>query len=196
MLRWGATAHEAGRRLPGDELLADPDGESTMAITVEAPPAAVWPWLVQMGQDRGGFYSYEWAENLFGLDIHNADHVVTAYQDLSVGDEIRLAPADRNPDSTLEVVELDPGRALVLATPDDPVGWVWSFVLDPVDETTTRLLVRSRVRLPSGFARRNLARLALEPATFVMTRGMLRGVRERAERLAARRGQVATPEHG
>jgi hypothetical protein len=185
LLRWGATPAEVSRSLPGDDLLPEATAESTMAVTVDAPPAAVWPWLRQLGQDRGGFYSYEWAENLVGLDIHNADEIRPEYQSLSVGDEIRLARADRFPEATLQVAALDPERSLVLAHTAEPTGWVWSFVLDPVDEAATRLLVRSRVRLPENPVARVAAQSVLDPVTFVMTRGMLRGIRARAENLAA-----------
>ncbi len=184
-MNWGATPAEVERSLPGDDLLPDADAESTMAISIEAPPTDIWPWLRQLGQERGGFYSHEWAENLVGLDIHNADTIVTEWQDLAVGDTIRLGRADRYPDATLEVAALDPERSLVLLTPGDPAWWVWSFVLEPVDETTTRLLVRSRIRLPENRLVRVAAQSVLEPVTFVMTHGMLRGLRSRAERLAA-----------
>lgn len=138
-----------------------------------------------MGQDRGGCYSYEWAENLVGLDIHNADEIRPEYQSLSVGDEIRLARADRFPEATLAVAALDPERSLVLRHTAEPTGWVWSFVLDPVDETATRLLVRSRVRLPETPVARVAGQSMLDPVAFVMTRGMLRGIEARAESLAA-----------
>ena len=185
LLNWGATGAERDRTLPGDDLLPEPDAESTMATDVDAPPGAVWPWLVQLGQDRGGFYSYEWAENLVGLDIHNADRVEPDWQSLAVGDAVRLARADRFPDATLEVAELDPERALVLRSPDEPTGWVWAFVLDPVGESATRLVVRSRIRLPANPAVRLAVRSVLDPVSALMTYGMLRGLRTRAEELAA-----------
>lgn len=181
MLNWGATPAEKTRSLPGDDSLPAPDAESTMAISIDASPDDIWPWLLQLGQDRGGFYSYEWAENLVGLDIHNVDRIVAEWQDLEVGDSIRLGDAARFPDATLEVVGLEPGRSLVLRTPDDPTWWVWSFVLDPINETTTRLIVRSRIRLPENPALRFVSRLLLDPVSSVMTRGMLRGIRSRAE---------------
>jgi hypothetical protein len=186
MLNRGATPAETRRSLPGDDLLPDPDAESTMATDIDAPADAVWPWLCQLGQDRGGFYSYERAENLVGLDIHNADRIVPEWQDLAVGDTVRLGRADRFPDATLEVAALDPERSLVLRTPGDPTGWVWSFVLDPTEDGTTRLLVRSRIRLPGNPAVRTAALAALDPVSALMTHGMLRGIRTRAERLAAR----------
>ena len=186
MLNWGATPEERARPLPGDDSLPDPDAESTMAIDIDAPPGAVWPWLRQIGQERGGFYSYEWAENLVGLDIRNADEIRPEWQALGVGDTIRLGRADRYPDAVLEVTAIDPERHLVLRTPDEPRWWVWSFVLDPVDDATTRLLVRSRIRLPANPAVRVAVQSVLDPVTVVMTRGMLRGLAVRAERLAAR----------
>ena len=184
MLNWGATTCEAQATLPGEDYLPDPDAESTMAITIDASRDDVWPWLLQMGQDRGGFYSHEWAENLVGLDIQNADRISEEWQDLDVGDTVRLGDADRYPDATLEVVEMERDRSLVLRTPDEPTWWVWSFVLDPVDETTTRLLVRSRIRLPENPILRFAALGLLDPVSFVMTHGMLHGIRSRAERLS------------
>ena len=190
MLNWGATPAEVNRSLPGDDLLPDAGAESTMAITVDAPPDAIWPWLRQLGQEQGGFYSYQWAENLVGLDIHNADRIVPEWQDLEVGDTVRLGRADWFPDATLEVAAFDPEASLVLRTPDDPTWWVWAFVLEPIDETTTRLLVRSRIRLPENPVVRIASLVALDPVSSLMTYGMLQGIRSRAERLA-RTGQTA-----
>jgi hypothetical protein len=181
MLHWGATPAEVERTLPGDELLPEPDGESTMAISIDAPPEAVWPWLRQLGQDRGGFYSYEWAENLVGLGIHNADEIVPEYQDRSVGDTVWLGRADRFPDTRLEVASLSPERALVLRSPGEHPWWIWSFVLEPVGGTGTRLLVRSRISLPRNPVVRFASQSVLDPVTFVMTRGMLLGIRSRVE---------------
>ena len=77
--------------LPGDDLVANPALESTRAITIQAPASTIWPWLVQLGQGRGGFYSYQRLENLIGSDIHNADSIVPEYQDLKVGDQVRIS---------------------------------------------------------------------------------------------------------
>ena len=91
MLEWGATAQEAARELPGDELLPDPDLVATRAITIAAPPAAVWPWLVQIGIGRAGAYSYDWLDRLFGLDVRSTRRIVPELQDLRVGDVIPVA---------------------------------------------------------------------------------------------------------
>lgn len=183
MIKWGATPAEVARSFPGDDLLPAPGAESTMAVDISAPPDAVWPWLVQLGQEQAGFYSYEWAENLVGLGIHNAAEIQPEWQDLEVGDTVRLGRADRFPDATLEVAEFDPEESLVLRTSDEPTWWVWSFVLEPIDETTTRLLVRSRIRLPENPVVRISSLVALDPVSSLMTYGMLRGIRSRAERL-------------
>ncbi|WP_411966659.1 hypothetical protein [Haloferax sp. YSSS75] len=181
MLNWGATPTEVRRPLAGDALLPEPDGESTMVISIDAPPEDIWPWLRQLGQGRGGFYSYEWAENLVGLDIHNADEIIPDYQDIEIGDTVRLGKPDRFSDTHLEIAAISHERALVLQTPDQPPWWVWSFVLDPVSETETRLVVRSRIRLPDNPVARVASQVVLDPVTFVMTRGMLLGIKSRVE---------------
>ncbi|WP_416839874.1 hypothetical protein [Haloferax sp. DFSO52] len=181
MMNWGATPTEVRRPLAGDALLPEPDAESTMAISIDAPPEDIWPWLRQLGQGRGGFYSYEWAENLVGLDIHNADEIIAEYQAISIGDPVRLGTPERYPDAILEIAAFSPERALVLQTPGRPPQWVWSFVLDPVSETETRLVVRSRIRLPNNPVARVASQSVLDPVAFVMTRGMLRGIKERVE---------------
>jgi hypothetical protein len=195
LLNWGATPAEVARTLPGDDLLPHADAESTMAVGIDAPPDAIRPWLRQLGRERGGFYSYELAENLVGLDVHNADRIVPEWQTLAVGETVRLGRADRFPDATLEVVEFDPEASLVLRTPDDPPWWVWAFVLDPIDGTTTRLLVRSRIRLPGNPVIRAASLAALDPVSSLMTHGMLRGIRSRAER-PTRTGRTATDDPG
>src|SRR5438270_13356746 len=91
ILTWGATEEEANRRLPGDELLEDADGVSTRAIEIAAPPSAVWPWIAQMGPSpRGGAYTYDWIENLLGLNMHSADTILPEFQHPEVGDSIGL----------------------------------------------------------------------------------------------------------
>jgi hypothetical protein len=109
LLRWGATDQEIAASQPGDELISDANVTATRAITVRRSPDVVWPWVAQLGQGRGGFYSYDFLENLVGCDIHSADRVVPEWQQLEVGDEVRLAPA-----AGLKVAIVEPGRALVL----------------------------------------------------------------------------------
>jgi hypothetical protein len=108
-LRWGGTDQERDATLAGDDLIANPDLTATRAITVHAVPAQVWPWIAQLGQGRGGFYSYDALENLVGCDIHSADQIVPEWQDIKVGDQVKL-----HPEFGLDVIVVEPGQALVL----------------------------------------------------------------------------------
>lgn len=174
VLSWGATDAEATSRLPGDELLEQADGVSTRAITIDAPAAAVWPWLAQMGPaPRGGAYTYDWIENLLRLDMHSVDHVLPEFQDPQVGDAIGLG-ANR-----MLIDRVEPERVLAWRSEDG--NWVWTFVLTE-DGGTTRLISRNRFRLPTLGAR--ITMLPMEPASLVMERKMLLGIKQRAERLA------------
>lgn len=179
-LQWGATEAELDATLPGDDVVPAADHVSTRAVSINVPADRVWPWVVQIGQGRGGFYSYDVLENLIGCDIHSANRIEERWQDLAVGDEIRLHPqAD-----ALTVSEVDPGRALVLrgSPRPDAFSFSWAFVLRPAPDGGTRLLVRERYGCPT-----QAARLLIEPvsfASFVMSQAMLRGIKERAERPA------------
>lgn len=188
--RWGATDDEVRASLPGDELLPDPDAQNTRAITIAAPPAEVWPWLVQLGADRAGFYSYDWLEDLFGLGIHSADRVVDEWQRLEVGDVVY---ASRNRSGGWYVVDVRPGEALVLQVADLDKGeplrrgtaaWAfqWTFALRDLGEGRTRLLVRERVGFSTPTVRLLMAPVG--PVSFAMTRRMLLGIKARAERRA------------
>jgi hypothetical protein len=184
ILTWGATSQEARSRLPGDELLEDADGISTRAITIDAPAASVWPWLAQMGPSpRGGAYTYDWIENWLGLDMHSVDRVLPEFQHPEVGDTIGLG-ANR---MRLARVEAEH----VLAWRSEDGNWVWAFLLEE-SNGATRLISRNRFRLPTLAAR--IGMLPMEPGSLLMERRMLRGIKERAERLAltARSLQVTT----
>ena len=195
--RWGATAAERDGLLPGDDKLPHPQTMSTRAITVNAPAEDVWQWVIQIGQGRGGFYSYDGLENLFGLNIHSAERIEPALQNLQVGDLVKLAP-DGGP--VFRVAELRPSRALVLRAFDPKTGELpdpesadyydstWSFILEPVDDQTTRLLIRGRGQTNTPFWR--IFNYMLEPITFIMERKMLRGIKQRAEQSMVAR-QVA-----
>jgi hypothetical protein len=175
ILRWGATEEEAASRLPGDELLEDADGVATRAIDIAAPPSAVWPWIAQMGPaPRGGAYTYDWIENLLGLDMHSAEEVLPEFQHPEVGDVLGYGT------NRMRVERVEPERVLAWRTEDG--NWVWTFVLSGHDGTT-RLISRNRFRLPTLVAR--VGMLPMEPASLVMERKMLRGIKERAERFAA-----------
>src|SRR5215218_1614048 len=155
-LQMGATDEDVRKGLPGDELVPHPALESTRAVTILAPAEEVWRWLVQLGQDRGGFYSYDRLENLAGADIHNVDRIVPEMQHLKVGDFVPMAPVEWGvPMGGFTVVRIEPGRAVVWRQgwPNDLVKMsssevqergTWAFVLEEVDEGTTRLLLRER----------------------------------------------------
>jgi hypothetical protein len=190
--RWGATAQECRATMPGDELVPDARLLSTRALTIEAPPDAVWPWLAQIGQGRGGLYSYDALENLVGLEIRSADEVLPAHQQPAPGAIVRLG----KPGSPcFRVVSVDPGRSLVLISADpateeptptpvrEGTGATWQWLLQATaDGTATRLISRQRNTHPKG--QRLLWRL-VEPIGFVMERRMLLGIKERAERTSA-----------
>jgi len=175
ILRWGASEAEAAARLPGDELLEDADGVATRAIDVAAPASAVWPWIAQIGPaPRGGAYTYDWIENLLGLNMHSVDRVLPDFQHPEVGDTIGYGP------NRMRVERVEPEHVLAWRSEDG--NWIWTFVLSG-HNGTTRLISRNRFRLPTLAAR--IGMLPMEPASLVMERKMLRGIKERSERLAA-----------
>ncbi len=180
---------EVAAQLPGDDLLPRADRSTTRTVTIAAPAHAVWEWVAQMGQGRGGLYSYDVIENLLGCDMHSADEIVPAWQHAAVGEPFRL-----HPDIALRVAVVEPDRALVvrggvpiggLAPPYD---FTWAFVVRDIGDGNTRLTIRERYRFE-----RSWAALIVDPITvvsFVMTRKMLHGIRNRAERP---RREPATP---
>ena len=181
-LHWGATQEEVERELPGDELLADPDVVSTRVVAIDAPPSAVWPWLVQMGPGRGGAYTYDWIENLFGLGMHSADRIHPEWQHLEVGDTPSVREgAEAGPDA-MRVRILEPEEALV--TTSDEGKWVWAFILAPSESgSRTRLISRNRIRSGESVGSR-IGLALMTPGSWLMERKMLTGIKERAERLA------------
>jgi hypothetical protein len=182
ILTSGATAEEAAARLPGDELLEDADGVATRATTIDAPRSAVWPWIAQMGPSpRGGAYTYDWIENLLGLNMHSADTVLPEFQHPEVGDGFGYGPNEMS----FAIVEPEH----VLATRSADGNWVWTFVLEELEDGRTRLISRNRFRLPK--LRDRLGMIPMEPGSLVMERRMLRGIKQRAEKLAAEQKEVA-----
>ena len=190
-LRWGATDEEVARALPGDELVPDAKISSTHAITIRASLAEVWPWLVQLGQGRGGFYSYDWIEDAMGLDIHSADRIMPEYQGLKVGDTIPLAPDAFG----LPVAILDAEQTMVLhgdtrlpgdeamppLRPGEYLAASWGFYLFGQGDGATRLVERWRADYTPTVINAVFYRAFLEPGAFLMQRKMLLGIKARAE---------------
>lgn len=189
--RWGATSAEITQPLPGDALVPAPKLSYTRAITIQAPAARIWSWLAQMGQGRGGLYSYDGLENLAGCNMHSVERVLPELQDLQVGELIRLGPKGY---PCFAVASVHPARALVLISADPQTGQpvensaqpgkgfsiaTWQFILQPVDANSTRLLVRQRLSYSPDLTW--VWRLT-EPVGFVMERKMMLGIRQRAER--------------
>lgn len=197
--RWGATDAEVSGSMPGDDLVEDANFRTTRAIDIDAPREAVWPWLVQIGQGRGGFYSYDLLESMMDLDIHSADQILPEFQELGVGDAIPFEPEGGG----YTVAEIAPNHHLVLftdGTGDSEVdkafrqanaSSTWTFLLKEPEPERARFVVRWRTRwdLQSSPASL-LIGLVLDPIEFIMERKMMRGIKERAE--AA--GQVAGKE--
>jgi hypothetical protein len=169
----GATDEEIGRALPGDEIVPPPAMATTHAITIDAPPEAVWPWLMQMGPGRGGVYTYDWIENLMGLDMHSADRIHPEWQDLAAGNEFHLSKSG----PPLRVEAIEPRRTLLLAMPDRT--WSWVFFLEPAEGGRTRLIERNR--MPVGRVKERLRLELMLPGAYLMERKMLRGIKTRAE---------------
>lgn len=179
--RWHATKDEIQGSLPGDELVKAPTWTYTHAITILAPRAAVWPWLVQIGQDRGGFFSYEVLENVAGCGIRNVLQLRADLQDLHVGDKVRLHASGFGPTVSI----LDPERALVLGGSADAGGSqaTWGFYLEQTDDGETRLIERGRHKAGRGItAKLGFGPYLIDPVGFVMSRKMLRTIKRLAER--------------
>ncbi len=190
--RWGASDAEVCAPLPGDELVPTPRLGYTRAVSIDAPPAAVWPWLAQIGQGRGGLYSYDGLENLIGCRIRSVDRLLAEHQRLDVGELIRLGPPGYpcfrvhavDPPVTLVLIGADPRPPHEAATAQAPAGVAtWQWQLRPErGGRSTRLVVRQRLTVPS---RLSVVWHLVEPATFVMERRMLRAIAQRAERAPA-----------
>jgi hypothetical protein len=205
LLGWGASSEERRGPLPGDDIVAA-RWQTTRGIDISAPAAEVWPWLVQMGYGRAGWYSYDWLERRVGAgefaEGGSAKRLIPELQELAVGDTVALSAA-----GGLTVAVLDPGSALVLhyrmnlftaapAHEPDPVvlDWTWTFVVASIDEASSRLLARVRADYRPPWLR-PLLPLLLEPVHFIMERKMLLTI-ERQIRLVRRRTDAAIANGG
>jgi hypothetical protein len=184
-LHRGATVEEVQRTLPGDELVPDPKFEYTQAIAIDAPPEAIWPWLVQIGYHRAGWYSHDWIHRLLGVagsvddDRRSADRIILELQDLQVGDLIEIAP-----EMGFEVLAMEPNQFLLLGAE----GGVWVWFLEPVDADTTRLIVRTRGAWDPGLGNTLMFGIANELGSLVMQPKTLQGIKQRAEAIGGETG--------
>jgi hypothetical protein len=191
---WGMSRAEALRSFPGDECVPEPVWSWTHAVEIDARVDQVWPWVAQIGQDKAGFYSYQWLENLAGCRIRNADAIDPEWTELHVGDAFRLHPSA----PPLRVTQVEPGRYFVVrdepaARPDANAGgehWVhvsWLFMVEPIGYGRSRLISRYRVAYGRSWQMRLLyGAWTIESIGFVMDRRMLLGVKQRAERASAK----------
>jgi hypothetical protein len=190
-LRWGATDEELVATLPGDALCPNASAQVTHAITIDAPPQEVWPWILQIGQDRGGFYSYTVLENMIGCEMRNTADIVPEWQNRAVGDTVWFGtPKHFRGEARMIAAIVVPDRALVFATPAD---WqriqsgeegregTWALVLTPIGQRKTRLIARARAGTNLPLWKRTVNFAFWEPAHFVMERKMLLTIRGLAE---------------
>ncbi len=176
MDRWGATSAEITAVYPGDELVPKPASIVNRAVTINAPPEQIYPWILQLGAGKGGMYSYSWLEtNILRCPLVNADRIHPEWQDLKAGDLVRMCPGDFGPPPYI-VASIEPNRAVVMGHQEDG-RWVelWQIVLDPQPDGTTRLIQRSRSEMSGGFWS------IIHPGVFIMERGMMLGIKARAE---------------
>ncbi|MBA2679584.1 MAG: hypothetical protein H0U76_14455 [Ktedonobacteraceae bacterium] len=199
-VRWGATDEEVNQSIPGDAEVAQANFQSTRAITMHAQATDIWPWLVQMGQGRGGLYTYTWLENMVGLRISNVDQILAEFQHLKVGDIIPLEAGG----SGYRVGAIEPNQLLELVIQPTDSGFMgtvmkqgngastWVYLLHELDSEHTRLIVRWRMRWNPSFKAPILVliRLLLAPVEFVMERKMILGIKKRAERMSK---QISEP---
>lgn len=192
-MTWGAARNEIHRKWPGDDIIPSPAYESLHAVTISAPASQVWPWLLQIGENRGGFFSYDWLENLSGADIHTIQHIVPELQHEEVGDPILLSP-----NVGLVVWELVPERALVLRAMDPNTGQAvkpdidanvffnatWSFILDETSGGPTRLIARFRADGNPRTLMKEGMHYLLETPHFIMERKMLLNIKKLAEQMS------------
>jgi hypothetical protein len=177
---WGASPSEIAARMPGDTLVTDPDEITTRGITIRARPDQVWPWLAQMGRGRGGLYSYDWLDRLFGiLDRPSAQSVLPEFQGLASGDTIPVGGGAAWPVALAKASEV-----LLIHVDESGVRVTWVFTLQARGTSETRLVTRVRGRFPDSWSK-PIVTTMLDYAEFIMVRRQLLNLRERAERLAA-----------
>jgi hypothetical protein len=191
-LQWGTTEAEVHSALPGDELLPAYASEATHAITINASPQKIWPWLMQIGQDRSGFYSYTFLENAFGCEMPEVHSRVRDWKPRTPGETVWFC-APRRFDGRGKMISaiVEPDHAFAMVSTNDWLSLqaggkaqegVWSFTLEPSQDGQTRLIARLRGGAPPTLSAQLLGWLFWEPAHFIMEQRMLRTIRNLAEK--------------
>ncbi len=192
--RWGLSKEEAKRSLPGDGLVIEPKSQFTHAVKINAPMNYVWPWIAQLGQGRGGFYTYEALENMMGLNIYNSDEILSEFQNPDIGDVIPFGPGQAYP-----LVICNQGEAMLIenwydlgakkiydpnvSSPKNYLHLTWLWLVEPLDSTHTRFISRNRVNFSNQFKNKLFFGALSEPIVFAMDRKMCLGIKKRAEKL-------------
>lgn len=176
-LRWGATDEEVAQAMPGDDVVARPTFNATRAVTVEARPETIWPWLVQIGCRRAGWYSYDLIDN---LGVPSAERIIPELQHLEVGDIVPMSPDGKH---GLWVKALEPNRWMLWGDEKGDTAWFWG--LYPMDGARTRLITRVRIRY-NWLSPSILFNLLLDVGDIVMMRKCMLGIKRRAEAMASR----------
>ena len=203
--RWGLSKEEASRSLPGDEIISAPKSKFTHAVKINAPKEYVWPWIAQIGQGRGGFYSYEALENLIGLQIYNSDNVLPEYQNTTLGDTVAFGPGD-----SLPIVICEHGHAMTIehsldldnnqlydpkgSLPKNYLHLSWLWYVEALDDEHSRFISRNRVDYGPSFKSKLMFGPLTEPVVFAMDRKMCLGIKKRAERLYRQRPNLVKEE--
>jgi hypothetical protein len=179
MMHWGATRQEIQAIYPGDSIVLQPGYQNVLAVTIERAPSRVWPWLAQMGLNKGGFYSYTWLENLFGCRLRNADSLVPGWQNIKPGDHEPVCAGARGKGWSVHTVLLN--RALVYKSSEDS-SWMMGFYIDSISGNRSRLITRMRYQAPRNFWMLVVDKVWMEWAHCVMQRGSLTGIKQRVEK--------------
>lgn len=183
-VRWGATDEEVLLTLPGDTIVTGDVSQTTRSMAIRTSSAQIWPWLLQIGQNRGGMFSYDFLENLAGCNIHTLNRIVPELQHLQAGDTILMGPQEGLP--YYRVVMVEPQKALVLQSinrASGASGETWGFYLIEQNSNLTRLVIRHRTP-PSQEKMDRIVNGIFDPIVFLMEHRMLHGIRDHAEKLS------------
>jgi hypothetical protein len=177
----GSTKTERNKYYVGDSVVTNPDNINTIAISVERPPLGIWPWIAQMGLEKGGFYTYTWLENISGCKLHNADRIHPEWQNPKKGDyEPVCAVAEGKHLPGWVITAITPGKAIVFASLSDS-SWTMGFYIDSVGTHESRLITRMRYQTPRKFWEFIVDKLWLKWGHCIMQRGSLKGIKKRVE---------------